>query len=266
MAAKHWRVWATRPRAQNSAWAERLSQEGYRVLELPLIDIVPLTDPSSQQAIKNLILDFDQFNAVIFVSQNAVEHGFEWIHNYWPQLPVGLDYYAVGSKTAQAVSAQGVEVWQGDSTMDTEALLSLPQLHDVWGKKILICRGRGGLPKLGQILHQRGAMVRYLELYERLLPAGVIDELQSRVNALGADDLLVAFSGETLQNLLSALTDAGFSAWNNPLLVPGKRLEELAQALGFTQVISAANASESAMLAALAQFSEQHLPHSQDLS
>lgn len=260
MAAEDWRIWATRPCAQNQPWVQTLQAQGYQVLELPLLDIVPLTDSASQQAIKNLILDFDQFDKVIFVSQNAVSHGFEWLHDYWPQLPKGIEYFAVGGKTAKAVEAEGVAVTAGGASMDTEALLALPQLQEVWGKKILVCRGRGGLPKLGQALHQRGAMVRYLELYERLLPAQAVSQLSAQIKRLEKCDLLVAFSGETLHNLLAVVTDAGLNACDNPILVPGKRLEELAFALGFNRVICAPNASEGTMLARLADYTSQHIP------
>ena len=126
-----------------------------------------------------LVLDFDQFDKVIFVSQNAVEHAFNWLHDYWPQLPVGISYFAVGEKTAQALRAQGLSA-QVASGMTSEALLNLPALTEVWGQKILICRGRGGLPKLGENLHQRGARVRYLELYERLMPSDAQQRLQQQ--------------------------------------------------------------------------------------
>ena len=81
--------------------------------------------------------------------------------------------------------------------------MNLPALTEVWGQKILICRGRGGLPKLGESLHQRGARVRYLELYERLIPADAEQRLRTQLPSLPRGDLLVAFSGETLHNLVT---------------------------------------------------------------
>jgi uroporphyrinogen-III synthase len=205
------------------------------------------------------VLDFDQFDKVIFVSQNAVQHGFNWLHDYWPQLPIGINYFAVGDKTAQALSQEGVSS-QVAAGQTSEALLALPALTDVWGQKILICRGRGGLPKLGETLHQRGALVRYLELYERLMPADAEQQLKQTLPSLTARDLLVAFSGETLHNLVTLFHTCPAALWRNPLLVPGKRVEELAYALGFSQVICAANASEQAMLDSLIEFCSHHQP------
>ncbi|HEY6529263.1 MAG TPA: uroporphyrinogen-III synthase [Cellvibrionaceae bacterium] len=264
MACNEWRIWATRPAAHNQAWIEQLQQLGFSVFALPLLAIKPLDDSASQQAIKNLVLDFDQFQKVIFVSQNAVEHGFNWLHDYWPQLPTGISYFAIGDKTAQALQAQGLKV-QVASGMTSEALLALETLTDVWGQKILICRGRGGLPKLGESLHQRGAMVRYLELYERLMPADAEQQLHERLPSLPPNDLLVAFSGETLHNLVTLFHNYPSPPWNNPLLVPGKRVEELARQLGFKQVICAANACEQAMLDSLRQFCNSHQPQGSPL-
>ncbi len=259
MACKDWRIWATRPAGHNPAWAAQLQQRGFSVFSFPLLAINPLEDTDSQQAIKGLVLDFDQFDKVIFVSQNAVEHAFNWLHDYWPQLPVGISYFAVGEKTAQALRAQGLSA-QVASGMTSEALLNLPALTEVWGQKILICRGRGGLPKLGENLHQRGARVRYLELYERLMPSDAQQRLQQQLPSLPASDLLVAFSGETLHNLVTLFASHPSAPWANPLLVPGKRVEELARQLGFDQIICAANASEAAMLTSLTDFCTHHHP------
>lgn len=259
MAIDDWRIWATRPVAQNGPWIEQLHALGFSVFTFPLLAINPLEDTEGQQAIKNLVLDFDQFNKVIFVSQNAVQHGFNWLHDYWPQLPTGVEYYAVGEKTAQALQAQGIQSHVA-AGMTSEALLALPKLSDVWGQKILICRGRGGLPKLGECLHQRGAVVRYLELYERLMPAEAQTQLAEQLPHLPAGDLLVAFSGETLHNLITLFQNHPSAPWSNPILVPGKRVEDLARELGFEQVICAANACEQSMLDSLLHFCNHHRP------
>jgi uroporphyrinogen-III synthase len=261
MASEQWRIWATRPAAQNSLWAAQLAKLGFEVFRFPLLAINPLEDADSQQAIKRLVLDFDQFHKVIFVSQNAVTHAFNWLHDYWPQLPMGLDYFAVGEKTARALNDQGITATVACS-MNSEGLLTLPALSEaaVWGQKILICRGRGGLPKLGECLHQRGAHVRYLELYERLIPTDAQQLLAAQLPSLSNRDLLVAFSGETLHNLVTLFERHPSSPWANPLLVPGKRVEELARQLGFDQVVCAANASETAMLTSLVEFCSHHSP------
>lgn len=248
------RVWATRPAQQNGQWLEALRARGLQTVELPLLAIEPLREGEAAQAIKNVILDFDQFQKVIFVSQNAVAQAFEWLDTFWPQLPEGVDYFAVGKKTAESVAARGVPVTAAERSMNSDELLALPPMLEVFGEKILICRGRGGLPRLGEVLRQRGAIVRYCELYERCLPADAARNLLKTLrkpDACASTDIVPLFSGETLLNLTQLIGDAGDERRGLHLVVPGKRVAELARARGFETVEVADNASEAAMMTAV---------------
>ena len=83
------RIIATRPEAQNADWCARLQQGGLECLAIPLLEIVAIEDARRQQAIRQQILTIDEYQKLIFVSQNAVDEAFRWIDQYWPQLPVG---------------------------------------------------------------------------------------------------------------------------------------------------------------------------------
>lgn len=244
------RIWATRPTHQNGQWHESLAELGYPVVDLPLMMIEPVHEAAEMQAVKNLILDFDQFHKVIFVSQNAVREAFTWLRDYWPQLPEGLEYYAVGRKTAEAVMAEHLPVANGTQAMDSDELLAMPQLQNVWGEKILICRGRGGLPRIGEVLHERGAIVRYCELYHRRLPPTAVTEAAPLMSGCAAD-IIPVFSGETLQNLVRVLDANGVAERNMILVVPGKRVTQSAGKLGFHHIVTAENATAGVMLAAV---------------
>ncbi len=245
------RVWATRPEHQNAQWRQTLAELSYPVVDLPLMLIESVSDPAEIQAVKNLILDFDQFHKVIFVSQNAVREAFAWLRDYWPQLPVGVEYFAVGSKTAEAAMAEGLTVTNGTRAMDSDELLALPQLQNVWGQKVLICRGRGGLPRMGETLHERGAIVRYCELYHRRLPPNAAATAAAFLTQGCAADVIPVFSGEGLQNLVRVLDANSSSERSMRLVVPGKRVTQAAEKLGFSRVITAENATNASMLAAV---------------
>lgn len=249
MAVRDLRVWATRPVHQNAEWHDALAALGVPVVDLPLIVIEPVQEPEEIQAVKNLILNFDQFHKVIFVSLNAVRETFTWLRDYWPQLPT-VEYIAVGSKTAEAVMAENLPVTSGVRTMDSDELLSLPQLQNVWGQKILICRGRGGLPIMGEVLRERGAIVHYCELYYRRLPANAVIQAKPLLSQC-AKDVIPVFSGETLQNLLKVLDAHGVTERGMTLVVPGKRVCQEAEKLGFSRIITAQNAATATMLAAV---------------
>ncbi|QTF92624.1 uroporphyrinogen-III synthase, partial [Halomonas sp. BM-2019] len=87
-------------------------------------------------------LDFDHFRRVVVVSPFAAECLAEALDRYWPQLPVGIDYYAVGAATAEALHARlGVRVHvppasAGEDT--SEALLRLGSLRELTGEQVLL--------------------------------------------------------------------------------------------------------------------------------
>ena len=248
-------VWATRPEAQNKGWCELLNEHGFTTIAAPLLAIEPLTEPASVQAIKARVLDLDHYQALIFVSQNAVEHGVDAIEALWPQWPVQQDRIAIGVKTASLLRQYVEPVICPEQGMDTASVLRLPPLRNPEGKRILIFRGRGGLPELGAQLSAAGARVDYCELYERQAP-DISEPLRSQLRlALRAGHCVVSvFSGETLINLNHFLQSNNLPPKHIAVLVPGLRVAKMAAEQGFISIIQATNATESAMLSALNQW------------
>ncbi|RYY77382.1 MAG: uroporphyrinogen-III synthase [Gammaproteobacteria bacterium] len=262
----------TRPTAQALPWAERLNQLGAVTTVISLLEIVPVLDNVQIQAIKNCILDLDLYDKAIFVSQNAVELGFEWIENYWPQLPIGIEFFAVGETTAKLLQNRGAPVTDLAQSqvgaMTSETLLQAPGLQSVAGKKIVIFRGVGGRPHIGEVLATRGALVTYCELYERLLPEASQSEFAKLLKDDDAQELkatqdltatqelvVVVHSGEALENLIKIMNEKAVferavieRIW---LLVPSQRIVELAKAAGLIHVYGAQNATEASMLQGL---------------
>lgn len=244
-------IWATRPAAQNAAWCQRLEAAGFAVIAAPLMGIRPLVDHASENALKQQLLELDRFDHLIFVSQNAVHYGVAWIQRYWPQWPVRQQVFAVGRKTAEVLAREVPEVHCPGGNMDSDALLMLPQLQQVAGHKVLILRGQGGLPRMGEVLTSRGAQVHYCELYQRVpeeLSRAAVHSLQE---AAGKGLAVPVFSGETLTLLADRCAEWACAPQTLALVVPGERVAKLADELGFTTQQLAANASEDAMLAAL---------------
>lgn len=256
-------VLITRPEPQASAWARILSEQGAQPLPVPMMELRALTEPNDIQAIKNCVLDYDLYQNAVFVSQNAAAYALDWLDNYWPQLPLGIRYFAVGERTARALRDRGIEVTalQRDGAMDSEALLEAPELqsNSVANQRIVIFRGQGGRGLMGQELTQRGALVSYCELYRRCLPDNAAERLDSALAGAGnwRQELLVAVhSGETLDNYKTVLDQISHRALaeellHRPLVVPGRRVSQRARELGFTRVITAGNATDTSMLAAL---------------
>jgi len=252
------RVLATRPKQQNQAWAHTLAQKGYEVVECPLLEIRPL-GAHEQRSVINVVLELDTFQKAIFVSQNAVAYGFDFIYEYWPQFPLKLDCYAVGKKTAQLMHERLEEcmcfsyLTPEVDVMTSEQLLALPAFQDVENQAIVVFRGLGGREAIRDELTARGAKVSYCELYLRACPDDASPTLQS--TKLRDSDVIPVFSGDTLQNL-DELLSVGVAGAAEPLLIlPSERVAALAEELGYERFAVAKNASEAEMLKTLdAQF------------
>ena len=247
------RIIATRPVLQNESWCESIRALGCQTAAWPLLEIQAVSGDAAVKA-KNVIMKLADYDTVIFVSQNAVHHGFLLVEKYLPQLPHGLDYLAVGKVTAEHVETQlrrlgdGSEVVYAAGSMNSEALLALPQMCNVADKKILIMRGVGGRPTIATVLKQRGATVDHAELYTRALP----EQASATLDALVLDasrDLITFFSGETMDNAVKLFKQRRLKDWQTlPVLVPGERVATLAREAGFKSVMVATSASTDAML------------------
>ncbi len=241
-------ILVVRPLRQNDQFISLLERAGAEVHHRPVLSIEPIGDNSGMpesQAIKNLILEVDNFHKAIVVSGNAAELALDWLDRYWPMLPVGIEFFAVGQQTAQILAAAGIKALVADGRQNSEALLELPQLKDLTDQRIIIFRGCGGREILAETLIERGARVDYCELYRReIAPQQALAARQQ----LPQVDCLVAHSGEMLQAIgdISAAPGA-----DTVVVVPGERVAGIARELGYQRIVSAESALPEAMLAAV---------------
>jgi len=243
-----------------------LRELGAACVSIPVLALEPVSRPEQVQAIKNVVLDFDLYQKAIFVSRNAVEFAMQWLEGYWPQLPQGIEYFAVGETTAKNLQDYGLRVSAltaaSSGAMNSESLLRAPELQQVQDEKIIIFRGCGGRGQMAEVLRARGASVHYCELYERVIPPQAEQLLCAAFAQSVAEQQVIALhSGESLNHFMQVLArakvnDINFSQHENimrlPVLVPGERVAQLARDTGFTQIIVAENATDQAMFAALA--------------
>jgi uroporphyrinogen-III synthase len=250
----------TRPSLQALPWASRLAVLGAKTSCQAMLEIRPLTDGASKQAVKNTVMSLDNYSKIVFVSQNAVSHGLAEIDNYWPQLPSNIDFFAVGASTAQFLADKlenfGASVNFPTHAMNSEALLALESLQNVARDKILIVRGCGGRTHLGHTLEARGALVDYCEVYERAIPATIDTKSLALFKQSSLLPVISVHSGETLNNLCKLIqthTNTATLHWmrQTALLLPGLRVAEIAKNLAFKQIIVAENATHEGMIEAL---------------
>jgi len=104
--------------------------------------------------------------------------------------PPGLKVATVGQGSREELMQRGfAQVISPAAQSDSEALLDLPELAKVRGRRIVIFRGDGGRQLLGETLAQRGASVEYAACYRRVLPA-VSDALRAAWEGAQKDEMV----------------------------------------------------------------------------
>lgn len=245
-------VLVTRPAGQGDALCNALADRGWQAHHLPLLDLQPL--PRLPPEERQRVLALAEFDHVIFISANAVRYGMAVVEDYWPQLPVGIHWYAVGAGTARALAGHGISAQAPERDMTSEGLLALPGLQQVAGARILIVKGEGGRATLAQALSARGARVETLACYRRCPPKLLPGELAGAIARWQIGVIMIS-SGEGLANMLALLDRTETSNLQSvTLLLPSARVAAAARAAGFRHIVVAENASDEAMLHALEQW------------
>ena len=226
------RVLVCRPRPEGERLAGQLARAGASVRLFPLLERSELPETASQ---RTLVQNLDQFQHVIAVSPHAARLLLARIDTWWPQFPVGLHWYGVGTGTAATLSAAGLTPEASTEGFTSEHLLQLPGLQTPRGEKVLIARGEGGRELIRDTLTERGADVHELPLYRRQCPAWSAADIRSHLDQF-APEAIVVLSGETLNNLIALGENSDHNLRQCLLVVPVERVAALARQAGFQRV------------------------------
>ncbi|HEX8961408.1 MAG TPA: uroporphyrinogen-III synthase [Rhodocyclaceae bacterium] len=227
-------VVVTRPAGQAAHLAEALVALGAKPVLFPVLEIFDVEDNGPLLAAAERL---DEFDWVAFVSPNAVDKALTAIlaRRAWP---AHLRVATVGKSSENALASFGVNgVVAPQERFDSEALVALPELQDMAGRKVLIFRGDGGRELLGDTLKERGATVEYLTCYRRGKPA--LDPAPLlKLWSDGQLDAVTATSSEGLRNFFEMVGKLG-QAWlrKTPTFVPHARIAEQARELGLHEII-----------------------------
>jgi len=243
-------ILVTRPAHQSVALAEGIRAAGGEALLFPALEIVPV-EPQSLAPLLTRLSDFDM---VIFISPNAARFGMAAVREV-ATLPDEIEVFAVGPGTAKTLETLGLSGVTVPPGQDSEALLALPRLEQVAGKRIAIFRGVGGRPLLADTLRARGATVDYVECYRRRCPEADAGPLLQRWGELSA---VTIASAETLHNLAAMLGDGGAGRLRaTPLFVPHAKIAEAARMSGMAEVIVTAG-GDAGLLQGLINWFREH--------
>lgn len=226
---KQQRVLLCRPEAAGKEMAAAIDSVGGKCLSFPCIDIkeIALTESG-----KSFVMNLDQYDHVIVVSQHAADLALKHIDHYWPQLPAQQRWHAIGRKTAQILLSNDVACDAPVGDMDSEQLLSKADLEELDDQKVLLLKGHEGRTVIAQELTKRGAKVDQLELYKRTKPTYSVSEIKEALVNF-EPQILIALSAETLVNLHQFANQIGVNLLDRHLIVSSKRVAGIARDLGF---------------------------------
>lgn len=244
----------TRPAGQAAHFATALTEAGAIPVLYPVLEISDIEDTGP---VLDVAIRLDSFDLAVFVSPNAIEKALALIlpRRSWP---AGLRVAALGKSSERELARNGIcDVISPPLRFDSEALLELPELIDVRGKRVIIFRGDGGREVLGDTLKSRGASIEYVSCYRRtrpqLDPAPLL-----KLWEVGQLDAVTLTSSEGLRNFHDMIGRLG-QAWlkKTPAFVPHVRIAEQAQALGLSIVV-ATEPGDDGLMAGLVQYFDSH--------
>ncbi|MXY90068.1 MAG: uroporphyrinogen-III synthase [Gammaproteobacteria bacterium] len=268
------RVLVTRPAGQQQELIAAIEALGGEAISLPLLAIEPIRDAGAEARLRENLSRLQDYDLLIFVSVNASRFGVRRIAESGEAISPNASILAVGAATAREAASLLDRPVHGPVTGGgSEILLELPQLEDVKDRRVAIFRGQGGRELLAAELRRRGAVVDYFEVYRRTPAAGAAGQLKEILSE-SPPDAAVITSAESLARWRELLGEIAGPAKSRaialplkategaaryadrllakPVVVPSRRVAELAAQHGFTVVIDVGDAAAKAMVEALA--------------
>lgn len=241
----------TRPAGTARAFTARIRALGGTPLLLPGLSVRTTRD--AEVASRLRASTFDDW---IFISPAAVRACFALAPAL--RLQRRTRAFAVGAGTRRALARRGIAAFMPEAGADSEALLALPMLADVRGRRIALVGAPGGRNLIAPALRGRGAQVEAIDVYERRAPRLT----RRHFDALGAAPqpwITLLSSAEALANLRGLLPPELAARWRSqPLVVASERLAALARAQGFEDIGVARSAVGADLLDAAARRLARH--------
>jgi len=209
-------ILVTRPRGSANPLVDELERRGYRVYEVPTVEIESVPFDTYR---------LDDYDWIVVTSPRGVEE--------IATIPVGARFAAVGQTTANALRRRDVE----PAFIAPEARASSigESLPDVEGKRIALFRASTAEARLPELLRARGAVVDDITGYRTVeAPPQSVEPLRAALADPGLAAVAFA-SGSAVRGFLALGGDTRL-----PAVTIGPRTSEVARELGFMVVAESA--------------------------
>lgn len=245
------KVLVTRPTQQADYLVKAIKDVGAQCVHFPLLDIKPVINPATSK----LLQEINDYDAVICISQNAVQFGMAQLNQLSITPASHIQWFALGGSSANLLAQHGLSVMTSEHADTSESLLALPWFASVNNKRIMIWKGVSGRELLEQTLIAKGADVVNVELYQRVMPIYASNALDE-VLIENAINIIMITSGQGLENLWQLAINKT-RICHTLMMVPSERVADQARALGIQQVVCAYGADDQSMLTCLQQYETQ---------
>lgn len=245
----------TRPLAQATPLAQRISAMGREAIVFPLLDILPLPD---QTQLRTVLQGLDQYVMVAFVSPNAIDSAFALLKSWPPQVTIAV----VGEGSKAALAKHGLTPSNAaivspvdPHRTDSQTLLEVLDIASLRNKRVLIVRGETGRELLADALREKGVQVETVAAYRRVAPVLNDAGKAQLAHLLDTECEWIITSSEALRILMQMVRDiAGdtglLKMQQQTLIVPHVRIAESARELGFDRILQTGSGDDQ-LLAAL---------------
>ena len=232
METKKYNILVTRPEHQAETLCHLIEKQGWNAIRFPTLQIVGI----DKKTIRLQLDALKQYQWLIFISANAVNFALK-ANNGKIDSFNNSTIAAVGKATKKALLTYGLPVdLVPDTHFNTEGLLATTEMNNVQGMSCLIVRGKGGRETLANRLRERGAKVKYMEVYTRIKPCQS-DNIAMELLEQGKLHAITITSCEALLNLLVMFDKALHCMLQAvPLIVISNRIKKLAKKSGFTHI------------------------------
>jgi len=251
------RILVTRARRQSSALSQLLYERGANPIELPAIDIQPITDSTElDEAVSNI----KRYHWIIFTSVNGVAAFWQRLNDLKldSRALSGLQIGAIGPATAEALAAGGVTPDYIPETYTTEGIISGLACRDVTGQHFLLPRADIADRELVRGIRKLGAEVHEVTAYHTLPASESIAEAR-RMLVSGEIDVITFTSSSTVTNLVAAFQDEALPVNQAKIACIGPKTAETATKAGIKVDILSGEQTISGLVEAIEEYFREEM-------
>lgn len=246
----------TRRREQSGEMIAEIEQRGGRPVVIPMISV---SEPDSWEQCDKAFESITQYDAILFVSANAVAgcvERFE-LRCQRPFANTNLEVFAVGERTKVQLEARGMRVSFVPEEFSARSLVEHLKTQNLAGKRVLLPRGNLGNEELPRDLQTLGALVTTIEVY-KTSPADTLTSEALRQRVVNEEFDVVTFaSPSAVRNFACAVPVESFQSTTRVAVI-GPTTRNAVLESGYAVDIEAEESTSRALVESIDRYFHEH--------